>query len=134
MARGILQNLSRPRPGEENTIVLATGIRFAKIISRKFICPACNTFCGELVPVIDGKTRRWMRANRKTLFSPELQVKVFCYSGCHDRSGWGWKEFNWSQSEIDSIKAWPTQWITDKGALETERVVREEQDKRKRGR
>jgi len=132
MARGVVQDLSRPTPGGENTITLSTGIRFAKIISRKFICPNCNTFCGELVPIVDGKVRGWMRKNKKNLFSPELQTKIFCYAGCHDKSTWGWKEFDWSKKAMDGITSWPQQWITDKGALDTERVVRQEQDRRKR--
>ncbi len=133
MARGPVQDMSRPTPGGENTITLATGIRFAKIISRKFICPGCNTFCGELIPIIDGRTRTWMRNNKKNLFSAELQTKIFCYAGCHNRASWGWKEFNWSKKEVASITSWPDQWTTDKGAIATERVVREEQDRRKRG-
>jgi len=133
MSKGVVQDLSRPRPGAENTITLNTGIRFAKIISRKFICPKCMTFCGELVPIIDGRVRDWMRRHKKTLFSEDLQVKIFCYSGCHDQASWGWKEFSWSKKEIESIRSWPQQWATEKGALETERVVREEQERRKRG-
>lgn len=128
---GRIQNLGRPTPGDENTVTLSTGVRFAKIISRKFICPACMTFCGELIPIIDGKTRQWMRANKKTLVAPELQVKIFCYSGCHDNMHWGWKSFDWnSKQSIDSIRAWPEQWKTDKGAIDIERVVREEQGKK----
>lgn len=133
MSRGVIQDLSRPKAGTENTVTLNTGIRFCKVISRKFICPKCMTFCGELIPILDGRVRDWMRRHKKNLFSSELQVKIFCYAGCHDQSSWGWKEFLWSKKEMDAIRSWPQTWTTDKGALATERVVREEQERMRRG-
>ena len=132
MSKSAIQSLARPSPGGENTVVLSTGIRFAKLISKKFICPKCNIFCGELVPIVDGVTRKWLRKNKKNLFCEELQTKIFCYAGCHNSEHWGWKLFNWSQREIDSITSWPQEWKTDKGALATERIVRQEQDRIKR--
>ena len=36
MSKGTMMNLSRPAPGAQNTVTLVTGIRFAKLISRKF--------------------------------------------------------------------------------------------------
>ncbi len=130
--KGRIQSLGRPVKGGENTIILGSGIRFANIISRKFICPKCMTFCGELIPIIDSRVRDWMRRFKKNLFCDELQVKIFCYSGCHTADSWGWKNFDWTKKEMDAISSWPEQWLTDKEALSKERVIREEQDRRKK--
>jgi len=126
-------DLSRPVEGEHNTIRMGTGIRFAKTISKKFICPRCLTFCGEMVPIVDSAVREWMRKNNKNLASPEIQVKVFCFAGCHDKPDWGWRNFEWdSTAAINSIRAWPTEW-SDEGIKRTERRAREANDQFKGG-
>lgn len=127
------QDLSRPMDGERNVLTLKHGIRFAKIISKKFVCPKCNTFCGELIPIVDKKVRDWMRLNKKDLNSEELQAKVFCYAGCHNKESWGWKNFSWSTKDMDAIKSWPDEWKNDSGAIEKEKIAREQQIRIKRG-
>jgi hypothetical protein len=123
-------NLARPRPGERNTIVI-NGLRFANIISRKFLCPKCHVFCGELVPVLDGKVRKWMKDTGRTLSSPEVQVKVFCYSGCHLEESWGWIAFDWAK-DVNRVLEWPAEW-TSKSIQDAERKAREANDRYRGG-
>lgn len=126
-------DLSRPVEGQRNVIRMPTGIRFAKLISKKFICPKCWTFCGEMVPILDSTVRRWMAKNKKTLAASEIQVKVFCFAGCHDHPSWGWKNFDWdSVKEKNSIREWPVEW-SDRGIQDTERRAREANDAYKGG-
>lgn len=128
-----VESLERPKEGSKNTITLANGLRFVNVISQKFTCPKCNTFCGELIPVLDGKTRAWMRRTRRTLMSPELQVKVFCYAGCHNQPGWGWNEFNWdSVHDRNRIEDWPSEWRHE-DRLAWEKKTREANDRAKKG-
>lgn len=128
-----IEDLSRPIPGERNTITLSSGIRFVKIVSRKFVCPKCNTFCGELIPIVDRRVREWMRRRKKGLLDPELQVKVFCFSGCHDHPYWGWKTFNWdSIADKNSISSWPAEW-SDEGMKKVEKEAREANARHKGG-
>lgn len=126
-------DLSRPEKGKRNTVTLANGLRYAKVISRKFICPKCRTFCGELVPVLDRRVRDWMRRNRKTLTSPELQVRIYCYAGCHNHPAWGWENFNWGKvSERNRIREWPDEW-SGKEIQEAERKAREADENVRKG-
>ena len=119
-------DLSRPREGQPNCVRLANGIRYVKVISKRFTCPRCRTFCGELTPVIDKGMREVMRRHKMTLSSPELQVKVYCFSMCHEDPGWGWDNFEWTTKEKNEIREWPDEWKVD----EYERKMREERDKR----
>lgn len=105
-------DLSRPREGQRNVITMK-GIRFAKVISKKFYCPRCRVFCGELIPILDRAVRDYMRRhNRNLMEAPELQAKVYCYAGCHLQPGWGWENFNW-KNDVPIIRAWPTEWSDD---------------------
>lgn len=122
----------KPVPGAPNTITLADGIRYVKLISKKFVCPKCNIFCGELVPVLDGKTRKRLRALSGGIMGNLPQTKIFCYNGCHERDTWGWKIFNWeSQQSLDSIVEWPDEWKKDLQAKEMEKKVRNMQGDKK---
>lgn len=131
MPPGKMESL-RPQAGQPNTIYLNDGIRYVKLISKKFICPKCNIFCGELVPVLDGRTRARLRRLPGGIMGNLPRTRVFCYNGCHDHPAWGWKIFNWeSQREIDSIKSWPEEWKRDKHALEAERKARNASERSK---
>ena len=120
----------RPVQGASNTITLNDGIRYVKLISKKFLCPRCKIFCGELVPVLDGATRKRLRLLPGGLVANMPRTKVFCYAGCSDHEAWGWEMFNWEdQRAIDQVREWPENWRKDKAALEKERTVRGVQER-----
>jgi len=101
-----------------NTVVLSDGIRYAEIISKRFLCPKCRIFCVELTPVYS----RGMLRRLKLQGQPMPTVKVMCKNGCHFHEGWGWEVFSWdSITQRNRVKEWPEDWKTGR---DTERKVR----------
>ena len=114
-----------PRAGAKNTIVLSDGVRYVMLISKKFICPKCNIFCGELVPVVDGQLRARLRRMPGGLIGNLPRAKVYCKNGCHEHPQWGWENFQWGDAAAEArIVSWPEEWKKDDVAKEKERAVR----------
>lgn len=117
-------DLSRPRDGENNTVHIGSH-RYMKLHSKKFICPACQIFCGELIPIVRSAVVRAAKARGQKGLDLLPRTKIYCFNGCHFKDGWGWKDFNWGDIRArDSIKEWPEEFRNDKEALEKEKRVR----------
>ena len=119
-----LQEL-KPRRGARNTITLGDGVRYVYMTSKKFICPRCRIFCGELVPVVDGRLRERLKRQPGGLLGNLPQTKVYCFNGCHEHPAWGWQNFNWTPQDEALIRSWPAEWRDDWQALEKERIIRQ---------
>lgn len=131
-----IEDLSPPVEGRRNVVDFGNGIRFAKTISTKFICPKCRIFCGELVPIIDSRVREWLRKSGKTIMSShEVQARVYCFNGCHESESWGWVNFDWNDKRQKDAVVFPRQW-KNKDMLEWERKGRNanEEYRRRNGR
>jgi len=102
------------------TIVLKDGVRYLEVISRRFVCPQCNVFCIELVPIYE---RGLIRRMRRRGIDPV--VKVSCRNGCNlSNPDWGFKTFDWASiQDVNSIREWPN-WTQDAIAKKREREVR----------